>query len=254
MTEAMRRADLAGAGFVAVRNSTHFGAGGNYSMMALSRDMVGIALTKGPKEALVPGSLGRGGFINVISIAAPAGTGAPFVLDMATTVVAAGKLEIKRREGKSLPEGWAVDKDGRHMADPGQYRAEGSALLPLGGSPLTGSYKGFGLSVAVEVLCGLLSGSAFVPAEGPIGPVSHFFGALRIDGFGPPDEFKRSMDEMAGYYRSLPKAPGVDRVCLAGEPEWEIEKIRKNGIPLHSTVVRSLRDMASELGLEFDIG
>ena len=78
MTEAMRRADLAGAGFVAVRNSTHFGAGGNYSMMALSRDMVGIALTKGPKEALVPGSLGRGGFINVISIAAPAGTGAPF--------------------------------------------------------------------------------------------------------------------------------------------------------------------------------
>jgi L-2-hydroxycarboxylate dehydrogenase (NAD+) len=97
MTEAMRRAEATGAGFVTVRNSTHFGAGGNYAMMALPRNMIGISMTQGGKGMVAPGSTGRGLTINVISVAVPAMGEAPFVLDMATTVVAAGKVEIARR-------------------------------------------------------------------------------------------------------------------------------------------------------------
>jgi len=250
MTEAMRRAETTGAGFVTVRNSTHFGAGGNYAMMALSRNMIGISMTVGGKGMVAPGSVGRGVTINVISIAVPAREEAPFVLDMATTVVAAGKIEIAMREGKTLPEGWVVDKEGKPITDPGRYYKEGGALLPLGGTPQTGSYKGFGLAVAVDILCRILSGStASTQMAG-----NHFFGALRIDGFMPADEFKRRMDEMVREYRALPKAAGVDRIYLSGEVEQEIEKQRRrDGIPLHPTIVASLKDLAKELGIEYDL-
>src|SRR4030042_203255 len=105
MTEAMRRAEETGAGFVTVRNSSHFGAGGNYAMMALPRDMIGVSMTVGGIGMVAPGSVGQGVTINVLSVAAPSNQDAPFVLDMATTVVAAGKIEIAAREGKELPEG-----------------------------------------------------------------------------------------------------------------------------------------------------
>ena len=250
MMEAMRRAETTGAGFVTVRNSTHFGAGGNYAMMALSRNMIGISMTVGGKGMVAPGSVGRGVTINVISIATPAKEEAPFVLDMATTVVAAGKIEIARREGKTMPEGWAVDKEGKPITDPGKYYQEGSALLPLGGTPQTGIYKGFGLAVAVDILCRILSGSM----AGTQMAGSHFFGALRIDGFMPADEFKRAMDEMVKEYRALPKAEGVDRIYLSGEVEQEIEKQRRrDGIPLHPVIVSSLKDLAKELDIEYDL-
>lgn len=250
MMEAMHRAETTGAGFVTVRNSTHFGAGGNYAMMALSRNMIGISMTVGGKGMVAPGSVGRGVTINVISVAAPAMEEAPFVLDMATTVVAAGKIEIARREGKTMPEGWAVDKEGKPITDPAKYYQEGSALLPLGGTPQTGVYKGFGLAVAVDILCRILSGSM----AGTQMAGSHFFGALSIDGFMPADEFKRAMDEMVREYRALPKAEGVDRIYLSGEVEKEIEKQRRrDGIPLHPTIVSSLKDLAKELDIEYDL-
>jgi L-2-hydroxycarboxylate dehydrogenase (NAD+) len=250
MMEAMRRADETGAGFVAVRNSTHFGAGGNYSMMALSRNMIGISMTKGIKGMVAPGSVGRGIDINVISIAIPAENEAPFVLDMATTVVAAGKIEIARREGKSMPEGWAVDKEGKPLTDANKYYEEGAALLPLGGTPQTGSYKGFGLAIAVDILCGVLSGQM---ASAPMGG-SHFFGALRIDGFMPAGDFKKALDEQMREYKALPKAPGVERIYLPGEVEQEIEnQRRRNGIPLHLSIVNSLKELAKDLDIEYTL-
>lgn len=250
MTEAMRRAEETGAGFVTVRNSSHFGAGGNYSMMALSRNMIGISMTQGGKGMVAPGSVGRGITINVISVAVPAKDEAPFVLDMATTVVAAGKIEIARREGKALPEGWVVDREGKPITDPAQYYQEGAALLPLGGTPQTGMYKGFGLAIAVDVLCGLLSGSL----AGTQMAGNHFFGALRIDGFMPADEFKKAMDEQIKAYQALPKAAGVNRIYVPGEVEQEIEKQRReNGIPLHPAIVASLKDLAKELDIEYDL-
>ena len=249
MSEAMRRAEEAGAGFVTVRNSSHYGAGGNYAMMALSRDMIGVSMTVGGMGMVVPGSVGQGATINVLSVAAPSNQEAPFVLDMATTVVAAGKIEIAAREGKSLPEGWAVDKEGKPITEPRKFY-EGGALLPMGGAPQTGSYKGFGLAVAVDILCRILSGA--LPDQQYGG--SHFFGALKIDGFMPVDQFKKAMDGMIQQYRALPKAPGIERIYISGEVEQEIEKKRRaEGIPLHPAIIKSLEDIANELGVEYDL-
>lgn len=249
MTEAMRRAEETGAGFIAVRNSSHFGAGGNYAMMALSRDMIGISMTEGGKGMNAPGTVGRNMHINVISVAIPAKDEAPFVLDMATTVVAAGKIEIANREGKPLPEGWSIDKDGKPVTDPKKHQTEG-ALLPLGGTPQTGVYKGFGLALLVDILTGVLSGA---PAD-TLMAGNHFFGALKIDGFMPADSFKKLLDARIQEYKSLPRMPGVERIFLPGEVEQEIEdKRRSGGIPLHPAVIASLKKVAEDTGIKYDL-
>jgi len=251
MMEAIRRAETTGAGFVAVRNSTHFGAGAIYSMMALEHDMIGIALNQGGKGIVAPGSRGRGVGLNVISIAVPAKEEAPFVLDMATGVVAGGKLELAAKDNAPIPEGWAVDMDGNPVTE--VAKATGG-ILPLGGTPLLGSYKGFGLTVAVDILCNTLSGGLSVPEqESRPSTMAHFFGALRIDGFMPADEFKERMDAMIKAHHELPKAPGVDRIYLAGEVEQETERQRRQGIPLHPSVVASLQEVAKELNIEYNL-
>ena len=254
MEEAMKRAETTGAGFVAVRNSTHFGAGAYYAMMALSRNMIGISLTQGGKGVVAPGSRGRGVGLNVISVAIPAKEEAPFVLDMATGVVAGGKLELAARNKTSIPEGWAVDMDGEPVTE--VAKATGG-ILPLGGMPLLGSYKGFALTTLVDILCSTLSGGPSIPEReggpGSVGKANHFFGALRIDGFMPADEFKERMDAMIGAHHDLPRAPGVDGIYLAGEMEQETERQRSKGIPLHPSVIASLKEAAGELGVEYNL-
>ncbi|MBA7476442.1 putative oxidoreductase YjmC [subsurface metagenome] len=254
MTEAIHRAETTGGGFVSVRNSTHFGAGAYYAMMALSRDMIGISLTQGGKGVVAPGSRGEGVGLNVISIAVPAKEEAPFVLDMCTGVVAGGKLELAARNNTPIPEGWAVDMDGNPITE--VAKATGG-ILPLGGIPQLGSYKGFGLTVLVDILCSTLSGGLSIPEResgpGTVGKANHFFGALRIDGFMPADEFKERMDAMIKAHHELPKALGIDRIYLAGEVEQETERQRSHGIPLHPKVVDSLHEVAKELGIECNL-
>ncbi len=207
-------------------------------------------MTAGAKGMNVPGSRGPGAGINVLSIAAPAGKETPFVLDMATTTVAAGKIEIAVREGKDIPVGWAVNRLGEPLTNPKKYREEQGTLLPLGGMPKLGAYKGFGLTVAVDILCSVLAGS--VANTNTMS--NHFFGALRIDSFIPVADFKKAMDEMYLSYRSLPRAEGVEKITLAGEPEREIEeRRRKEGIPLNPAVISSLQNMAKELAIEYDL-
>jgi len=257
MTEALQLAGQTGAGFVSVRNSTHCGAASTYAMMALPKNMIGIAMTTGGRGMVVPGTVGRGAGINVISVAVPTQGNAPFVLDMATTVVAGSKFEVALRSGQAtIPEGWAVDKTGKPLTDPKKYAEEG-ALLPLGGLPETGAFKGFGLSVMVDILCSILAGSVSI-SELLTQPntalrANHFFGALKIDGFMPADDFARAMAGMVKVYHDLPKAPGVERIYLAGEVEHEIEKQRRHGIPLDPQVIASLQELAAELGVEYDL-
>ncbi len=254
MMEAIHRAETVGTGFVAVRNSTHFGAGAYYAMMALPHDMIGISLTQGGKGIVAPGSRGKGIGLNVISVAVPAKEEAPFVLDMATGVVAGGKLELAARSNTPIPEGWAVDMEGNPVTE--VAKATGG-ILPLGGIPRLGSYKGFGLTVVVEILCSTLSGGLSI-LEREVKPsnegkANHFFGALSINGFMPADKFKESMDALIKAHHDLPKAPGVDRIYIAGEVEQETERQRRQGIPLHPSVLASLREVAEELGIEYDL-
>ena len=255
MEDAMKRARDTGCGFVTVNNSTHYGEGAYYAMMALSRDMIGVSLTQGGLGVVAPGSRGRGIGLNVISVAVPAGEEKPFILDMATGVVTGGKLEIAARNGMPIPEGWAVDIDGNPVTD--VSKASGG-ILPLGGTPALGSYKGFGLTMLVDILCSVLSGDLSVPEMDKVtsakGRSSHFFGALNIAGFMPVQHFKERMDAMIRAHHNLPKEPDVDKIRLAGELEWETEmERRKNGIPLQPSVITSLQEMARELDIDYDL-
>ena len=257
MEEAIKRAKGHGTGFVSVTNSTHFGAGAYYAMMALEEGMIGLSLTQGGKGVVAPNTRGKGIGLNVLSFAAPTGKGFPFVLDMATGVVAGGKLEIAAREGKSIPEGWAVDKDGKPVTE---VKDATGGILPLGGTPALGAFKGFGLTMLIDILCGVLSGTPTVP-EKPDGRgvpspggIAHFFGAINVAGFMPPGKFESGMQSMIAALHNLPKAEGVDRLFVNGEMEATTEATRgKDGIPLHESIIQNLKDTAKELGLEYNL-
>src|SRR5574341_489907 len=161
MELAIAKATMYGTGIVAVRNSNHFGACANYSMMALGRGMIGLALTNSPFVAMTP-TFGRKPMMgtNPISVAAPAGGREPYVLDMATTTVAVGKLHIALRWDKPIPEGWGLDEEAHPTTDPRKVLAS-RLLSPLGGSRELGGHKGYGLGVLVDILSGVLAGAVY---------------------------------------------------------------------------------------------
>ena len=265
MELAIRKAQETGSGFVAVRNSNHYGIAGYYALMALPHDLIGFSLTNA--DTLVVPTFGRKALFgtNPISIAVPAGEERPYVLDMATSTVPRGKLEVYNRLGKEMPIGWATDAEGNPTQDAG-LALQGLAsrdilggLLPLGGAgELHSGHKGYGLALFVEIMCGVLAGSGFgemvypVGAEGKPLPskIGHFFGAMRIDGFRPAAEFKADMDRLIRMIKTSPRAEGHERIFIHGEKEFEIaDERRRNGIPLHEKVVTNMRNIADELGV-----
>jgi L-2-hydroxycarboxylate dehydrogenase (NAD+) len=259
MELAMAKASAHGVGFVTCRNSNHYGAAANYSMMALARDMIGLSLTNsGP--AVVP-TYGREAMLgtNPISLAAPAGRHYPFVLDMATSTVAIGKLSVALRWGNPIPTGWALDHEGQPTTDP-SVAYQTRHLTPLGATRELGGHKGYGLAVMVDILAGVLSGAAFAdvrrrnadPARPDIG---HLFGAIDVARFRELDAFKADMDDLLQALKDSPKAEGQDRIYVAGEPEWECEQRRRHeGIPLAPGLVTQLREVSATAGVPFTLG
>jgi LDH2 family malate/lactate/ureidoglycolate dehydrogenase len=256
----LAKARAHGLGFVAVRNSNHFGAAANYSMMALPHHMIGISMTNGPWASVVP-TFGRQALLatNPLSVAVPAGSGAPYVLDMATSTVAVGKLSVASRWARPIPEGWALGPDGQPTTDPGVALAT-RLLTPLGGTREGGSHKGYGLAVMVEILAGVLSGAVYPeaqrtnPASATRANVGHFFGAIDIARFRPIDTFKADMDDLLRMLKSAPRADGEERIYVAGEPEWECaERRRREGVPLAPGLVAQLRHVATEVGVPFTL-
>lgn len=258
MSLAIEKAKEYGSGFVNVTNSTHFGATAYYTMMAMEHDMIGVAMTSTMPGVVAPGTAVPVIGTNPLAIAIPAGKKAPFVLDMATSVVAGGKVQIAQRQNKTMPEGWVINGEGEPVTDPNKrVRGEGG-LLPLGGTPSHGVFKGFGLGMVVDILTCLLAGLDFTllkEREPGANPSDFFFGAIRIDGFQPVELFKEKMDNMIEKIEGLPTLPGVDKAYLAGGYEHEIiiPDRAKNGIPLDPPVVQGLKDLAEETGVEFDI-
>lgn len=257
MELAISKARTFGVGVVAVRNSGHFGAAANYSMLALAHDMIGLATTNSPYVAMVP-TFGRAPALstNPISIAAPAGTQTPFVLDMATTTVAIGKLRLASRSGQPILEGWAVDAAGRPTTDPNVALAH-RLLSPLGGSRALGGHKGYGLGVMVDILSGVLSGAVhgnlFFRSDmrkQKLHNVGHCFAAIDPARFRPLEEFKADMDDMLRALKETPKAEGEERIYTAGEPEAECERQRLvEGIPLAPALVAEVNQIAGALGV-----
>ena len=250
MVEAINMARDTGAGFVSVKNSTHFGAATYYAMMPIKHDMIGIAMTVGGRIMMAPGSSKRAGGLNPIAIAVPAYKKHPFVLDMSTSVVAFGKIEIAKRQGKAIPEGWVVDEKGKSITDttkinPNDDKWKGG-ILPLGGLPETGGFKGFGLAILIDIICTLLSGASLNTTA------NHFFGAIRIDGFHNATKFKKQMDQLIDSIESLPTISGNSKIYTAGGLEYEVMKERKkNGIPLDEKVFKELKKLSEDLNLTF---
>ena len=267
MELAIRKAKEMGTGFVAVRNSNHYGIAGYFALMALKHDLIGISLTN--SDILVVPTFGKKALFgtNPISVAVPAGEERAYVLDMATSTVPRGKLEVYNRLGKELPAGWATDPEGNPTQNADlalrglSSRDVLGGLLPLGGAgELSSGHKGYGLALLVEILCGVLAGTAYSELVYPTGPngeplpakVGHFFGAIRIDGFRPIDQFKADMDNLIRMVKSSPKSEGQDRIYIHGEKEFEKEaERRRNGIPLHPQVIATMKRISEELEVEW---
>ncbi len=265
MEMAIQKARTLGAGFVTVRNSNHYGIAGYYAMMALPHDCIGLSMTNG-NPRVVP-TFGRNALLgtNPIAVAAPGGEGYPFVLDMATSTVSQGKVEIADQLDKPIPAGWVLGPDGlpatdSHLALRDLKARAGGGLLPLGGEGEGfGGYKGYGLGMWVEIFAAVLSGSAFGTLTYPRDPdgkalpanLGHFFGAWRIDSFRPAAEFRAAMDQLQALARSGPMTGGQERIYVAGEKEHEAyTRNLDEGAPLNARVLAELRALAGEAGVD----
>lgn len=262
MQVAIEKAGKYGSGWVAVRNSNHFGIAGYHALMAVEKDMIGFAMTNASPLVSPTFSAERLLGTNPMCYGFPAGKYPPVIVDMATSAAANGKLEIAQRLAKSVPEGWIQDKQGNPTTDPHALKS-GGALLPLGSDRDHGSHKGFGLSATVDILSAVLSGAnygpwvppfvAFLePPNDPVGSgIGHFLGAMRVDGFRPVEEFKSHMDNWIERFKSSKTIEPDQKVIIPGEPETEAEADRKaNGIPLIEAVVEDLNGLAKRFGIE----
>lgn len=263
MEIAIEKARIAGTGWVAVRNSNHFGIAGYHAMMALQQDMIGWAMTNASPLVAPTFSVERLLGTNPICIAIPAEKQPPFVLDMATTTAANGKLEILQRKSMEAPMGWIQDKEGKPSTNPHELK-EGGALIPLGSDYEHGSHKGYGLGAMVDILSAVLSGAnygpwvppfvAFLqPPADPVGDgIGHFLGAMRIDAFRPADDFKKHMDKWITRFRSAQTTEGQEKVLVHGDPEREMQAKRESdGIPLNPKVVEDLQQLGKKFSVPF---
>lgn len=263
MEIAIEKAKTAGTGWVASRNSNHFGIAGYYAMMALKNDMIGICLTNANPLVAPTFSVSRMMGTNPIAVAIPALKQPPFVADFATTPVARGKLAVAEKKGEKVPFGFVQDKNGKPSDDPTILKSGGS-MLTLGGDRIHGSHKGYCLSAIVDIFSAVFSGAnfgPFVPPSVAYLPVlekkvgegtGHFFGAMRIDAFQPADEFKAKMDEWIETFRSAKPYEGEERVLIPGDPEREAEeRIMKEGIKLVPAIRDDLIEIAKALEIPF---
>ncbi len=262
MELAISKAKEVGTGWVAVKNSNHFGIAGVHAMMALEEDMIGIALTNA--SALVAPTFSKERMLgtNPIAVAIPAKNQPAFVADMATTTAANGKLEILQRKKEDTPDGWVQDKDGASSRDANILKQQG-ALLPLGGDRVHGSHKGYALGSIVDILSGVLGGASYgpwappfpayvpLPQNMPGAGLGHFFGAMRVDAFRSKESFLEEMDRWIGRFRDAEPVSCDQKVLIPGDPERAYEKERaENGIPLHEEVLADLASLADKFGMD----
>jgi len=245
MEKAIEMAKAHGMGLAVVRKSNHYGTAAYYAMKAAEQGLLGISLTNASPRIAPWGSVEAIIGNNPWSIAIP-GAGFPVVLDMANTVVANGKIRTCLREGKPLPDGWAMDKFGNPTNDP--LAAQDGLLMPIGG------YKGVGIATMVDILCSVLSGGAFskdvARIDDPYHPTGacHFFIAVDIARLISPEALRERMAEYVAMFKGVRLKEGTKEVFLPGEIEWRIEQDRrKNGIPLSVKTIGELNALADRL-------
>lgn len=263
MRMAMDKARRHGLGAVAVRNSTHFGIAGYYALMAAQEGMMGFTVTNARPSIAPTFSVEPMLGTNPIAFAAPSDGPHPFCFDAATSIIQRGKVEVAARAEKPLPEGVVIDSTGKPLTDPDRTLADldtgAAALLPLGGAreELAG-YKGYGLATMVEILSASLCGGMFLKdllgraTDGSRRPfmLGHFFMAIDVAHFIPLEESRRITGNIMRALQAARKAPGAERIYVAGEKEYESEqRVRERGIPTNPNLRREFQIMRDELGL-----
>jgi len=256
MRACLSQAEESGAAFLAVSRSNHFGIAGYYSSMALAEKMIGITMSNAsPRVVPTRGTTGILG-TNPISVAVPRRSEAPFVLDMATSAVSSGKLDVVLRKGMEVPKGWIypsvkpfLDEEGVVPMSVLQY--------PLGGSEETGGYKGYGLALMVDILCGALSGAhsgtRLAASKSELeANIGHFVGAMKISGFRPQDAFERDLELLIEDVKSSPREAGSEQVLIPGEGEALAKtKHCQGGISVSPQTWNKIRQIAAETNLPF---
>lgn len=258
----MEKAEKVGTGWASVSNTNHFGIAGYHAMMALERDMIGMAMTNASPLVAPTHSSERMLGTNPIAVAVPANKQPAFVADFATTTAANGKLEILQRKGKQAPAGWIQDKAGHSSNDPSELK-KGGALLPLGSDVERASHKGYCLGSIVDIFSAVLSGANYGPwappfvsflplAPDPVGKgLGHFFGAMRVDAFRPAEEFKNHMDNWIDRFRKSAPIDQESPVIIPGDPERLCATERtENGIPVLMKVVEDLEVLSQRFRIE----
>lgn len=260
---AMDKASQFGSGWVSVCNTNHYGIASYYPLKALEHNLIGWSMTNSSRVVVPLGGAERRLGTNPIAIAFPGYKNPPIVIDLATSVVAFGKVEIANRQKKSIPPGWIIDEHGNSSSNPEDIYKGG--LLPLGGTREMGGHKGYCLSAMVDILSCVLSGANWGPFAPPFAlfeevptqsvgkGIGHFFGAMDIDGFEDIEVFKKRIDHWIEVFRNTKPASGHDAVLIPGDPEHEQEKIRTvSGVPVIDAVVHDLLVISRETGVPFN--
>ena len=264
MQSAIAKAKEMGVAIGVVRNSNHFGAAGVYSTMALEAGLIGICMTGTSQRSIVPPRAREPMYsTNPIAMAAPTKRNPPFSLDMATSTVAVGKLNIYRRAGKEMPVGWALKQDGSPETNAeAAFYATPKRMTPLGGTEDGGSHKGYGLAMMVDILCSVLTGSYFgghdlkTGQPGDFINVGSFFLAIDPEFFrGEPGAFEADMDALIDQMHGIAPLDPAQPVLVPGEPEEAARAIRlADGVPMTDTLYGEIKRVAEESGVKFLLG
>ena len=259
MKLAIKKAKETGMAVVTVRNSNHYGIAGYYAKMACDEGLMGMSFTN--SEAIMVPTFARKAMLgsNPIAVAMPADP-YPFFFDASTTVVTRGKLEMYRKAEKPLPDGWALNKDGKPSNDASDVLSNiiskaGGGIMPLGGSEeKTGSHKGYGYGMLCEIFCSILSmGTTSNHTHiGNKGGTCHGFIAINPAMFGDPDEIRKHFSAFLQELREAPKAEGQERIYTHGEKEaLATIRTRKEGVAVDVKTVLEMKQMSDYLHMDF---
>ena len=246
MEQVMNKAREAGVGWGLIRNTIHQGAMGYYVEMALEKDMAGLAWVCNPPNMAPPGARAPGVHNSPIAIGVPGEQHPSLILDMATSVVAGGKVQVAIDKKVSIPEGWGLDQEGNPTTDP----REANTLLPAAG------YKGYGLALMFECLASVMAGNPWLPRDRAFDAIQNsVVMAIDIGAFTDVAGYKANIDELVAALKALPRAAGCDEILVPGDPEKQTREERtRHGIPLPPGTVEKLQGLAQRFEVELPAG
>ena len=249
-----------GTAWAGIFNSNHFGAAAHHAVQGFAHNYIGFAMTNASPLVVPANGIERMLGTNPICVAIPGKNGKSFILDMATSTAANGKLEIAQRQKKEIPDGWAIDPQGNSSNDP-HILSQNGALLPLGSDSKHGFHKGYGLSAWVDIFSAVLPGASWGPwappfvsflqpkPDAPGKGLGHFVGCWDMDGFNEISEIHDQLDDWMNRFKTSQSLQNQE-VLIPGEPEARMQAFRlENGIPIVEEVWNDLMNISAELNV-----